>query len=200
MSFAAYYPYLVNSIVLLAPSGILRTLPEDYKSPFFQFRRFVPSSYLRRLVAGILGVNSSDAGRKDAASSDSKGVVSVDVAAITQWQFDHHHGFVHSFIDTIAHGPLMNQHTDWRRVCDIIKDKRTEGAPQGSASRLVNSKLLVIFGDDDKIVVGKDVVADLSEISGGSEHVVFKYTSGGHGFPVPSSDDVVKHICQFLDL
>ena len=37
MSFVARFLYLVNSVVLLAPVNILRRLPKDYKSIFFQY-------------------------------------------------------------------------------------------------------------------------------------------------------------------
>lgn len=61
MSFAAYFPCLVNSIVLLAPGGILRYLPQGYETPFFRYPRLVPPSYLRKLVGHILGVKMSGA-------------------------------------------------------------------------------------------------------------------------------------------
>lgn len=200
MSFAAYYPYLVHSIILLGPGGVLRALPEEYKNPFFRFRHFVPDSYLRRLVGNILGVDLSNTAVRKAALTTGKEIVTLDMATVAQWQFDHHEGFVYSFIDTIIHGPLMNQHADWKRVCNIIRGEPSGGAPRSHTSGLFNSKILVIFGDDDNIVVKEDVSADLSKMLGGPEHVEFRVTSGGHGFPVPSADDIVKHICQFLNL
>lgn len=59
MSFAATFPYLVNSVILLAPACLIRTLPESYGSTFFRHRSFVPTIYLRGLVATIIGVSSS---------------------------------------------------------------------------------------------------------------------------------------------
>lgn len=50
----------------------------------------------------------------------------------------------------------------------------------------------MIFGESDGIVVAKEVSEDLTKMLGGADHVEFKVVPGGHGFPVPSSDEVVK--------
>lgn len=52
MAFAADFPYLLNSIVLLAPGGIIRRLPAEYESLSFRYLRFLPPTYQRRLVDG----------------------------------------------------------------------------------------------------------------------------------------------------
>ena len=41
MSFTAHFHYLVNSIVLLAPAGIQRRMPDAYKSIFFRLHSIV---------------------------------------------------------------------------------------------------------------------------------------------------------------
>jgi len=46
MAFAAHFPYLINSIVLLAPVGILRYILEDYKSFLFRHASFIPGKYV----------------------------------------------------------------------------------------------------------------------------------------------------------
>lgn len=107
---------------------------------------------------------------------------------------------MYSLINTIKNGPLMYQHSDWKTVCDIIRGKGLGAASAGQSSKLFNGKLLVIMGDSDAVVVEKDLSADLSDMLGGSEHVDSKIVPGGHGFPVPSSSDVVKHICDFWHL
>lgn len=200
MSFPAYYPYLVNSIVLLAPGGILRYLPKEYETPFFRYPRLTPFSYLRRLVGNILEANQNSVPVADMATSEVKEEAELDIPAIVQWQFDYHKGFVHSFIDTIAHGPLMYQHSDWKKICNIVKGKDLGTGPANQPCKFFNSKLLVIMGDSDGVVVEKDLSADLLDIIGGPDHVEFKVVPGGHGFPVTSSNDVVKYICDFWNL
>ena len=58
-SFAAHFLYLVNSIVFLAPVGVLRYLPNDYKSFFYHCPSLVPTQILRRVVSKVLGVTMS---------------------------------------------------------------------------------------------------------------------------------------------
>ncbi|KAL8639312.1 MAG: hypothetical protein Q9228_003644 [Teloschistes exilis] len=201
VSLAAHYPCLINSIVLLAPGGLLRALPTGYGNPLYQFPRLVPTGYLRKLVANIIGVRvSADSGEVPVIGVDVMKKAPLDAAAITQWQFDHHKGFVYSFIDTVVHGPLMNQHADWKKLCDIIRGPSIGAVPTGQPSRRFDSKILVIFGDEDGLVVKEEVSADLLQMLGDPKHVDIRVVTGGHGFPMPSSDDVVKHIGIFMNL
>ncbi|KAL8634650.1 MAG: hypothetical protein Q9228_007762 [Teloschistes exilis] len=201
VSFAAHCSYLINSVVLLAPGGLLRALPNGYGNPLYQFPHLVPTSYLRKLVAGILGIKvSADLWNTPIDGADIKKEVPLDAGAISQWQFEHHKGFVYSFIDTLVHGPLMNQHADWKKLCDIIRGSSVGASPMDQRSSLFESKILVIFGDKDGIVVGGEVSVDLLQMLGDPKHIDIGVVPGGHGFPIPSSNDVVEHICIFMNL
>ncbi len=205
MSFAAHFPYLINSIILLAPAGILRYMPGDYETIFFRYPSLVPSWYLKRLVGKILGVDLAGAPAGLAEAEDNSLGTSLNskapnVPAIVQWQFDNHQGFVHSFINTIQHGPIMHQQSDWKKVCNIIKGESPGMQSSSQSCKIYNSKILGIFGDADAVVVRKHVSEDLEQMLGGPQHVDFKTVAGGHGFPVPSSDEVVKHISNFWKL
>ena len=210
MSFAANYHCLLNSIILLAPGGILRYVPDDYKSPFYKIPYLVPYNHLRKAVGKTLGVDmtgtkherteikpdvSEQVGLEDSVNSArlSDGRL-LDVPAVVQWQLEHHKGFVHSFVDTIRHGPIMQEHSDWQKVCDIVSGKDSAAHP---SCGIYNSKILVIFGQDDEIVVAKHVSEDLQKLLGGQEHVEFHSVSGGHGFPVSHSHDALRHILGF---
>ena len=215
MSFAAYFPYLVNSIILLGPGGILRSKPNIYDSVFFRFPWLFPSLYVRELVGRYLGVYlkslpydqslTADAitGRIDgetesARETSSKVVPPLDVSAIVRWQFENHQGFIHGFLSTTQHGPITNQHADWAKVGASLRDDVR--ATLQKPNRLKNQKLLVILGDTDDIVRADEMSHDLSDLFGSSKHVEIKIVSGGHGFPVPCSRELVEHIWQFWDL
>lgn len=201
VSFAAHYPYLINSIVLLALGSLLRALPEGYGNPLYQFPRLMPTGYLRKLVARIVGVKvSADSGEVPFVGADVKKKVPLGAAAITEWQFGHHKGFIYSFIDTVVHGPLMNQHSDWKKLCDIIRGASAGAVPTDQRSGLFDSKLLVIFGDEDRLVFKEEVSADLLQMLGDLRHIDIRVVPGGHGFPIPSSDDAVKHVGIFMNL
>lgn len=161
MSFAATFPYLVNSVVLLAPAGLVRTLPEGYGSIFFRHRSFVPTIYLRRLVATIIGVSSSIHRPKARVKSEPVTTDNLDLPALWQWQFDKHEGFVDAFIDTTQNGPLQRQHEGWKKALDIISGHSTGSSSTNVPCRLYDTKFLVICGDSDGIVVADEVREDI---------------------------------------
>ena len=156
---------------------------------------------MRKLVGNLLGVRQTDDQRVDAKSGSIKEREdALDIPAVVQWQFDHHKGFVSSFVDTLANGPIMFQHTDWKRVCNIIRGRDYGANAVGQPSRLCNNKVLVITGESDSVVVQKDLHADLSELMEDIGYIDFRTVPGDHGFPVASSGDVIQHISEFWGL
>ena len=212
MSFASHFPFLVNSIILLAPGGLLRRMPDGYDNLFFRYPSLVPLAYLRRLVGKILGVTLSGvpinqtlsetnvlAAPGVPPSSETRENQDLDIPAIVQWQFDNHRGFVHSFVNTINHGPLMQQHSEWSKICKIIRGESSNAPASSLSSQAHNSKVLVLLGEADGIVLVNEVSEDLKQLLG-PEHVEFRTIPGGHGFPVPHSDDVIEEISKFWKL
>ena len=147
-------------------------------------------------VAGVDKGNYADRPDEDM-KKYSVGKDQLNIPGIVQWQFDHHKGFCYSFVNTIRYGPIMNQESDWVKLCDIIKDKDLSSQSFHLDSNLRNSKILVVFGDTDGVVVAEDVSKDLVHMFGGPDHITFEIVPGGHGFPVPSCDEVVECISRF---
>lgn len=210
MAFAADFYHHVNSIVLLAPGGIIRRLPAEYETVFFRYPFLLPSSYLRRLVGATLGLKVSKSATGYSVPHDQSHIPGetardaetvrrkvLNIPGIVRWQFDNHRGFIHSFVNTIQYGPFQYQHSDWRRVCSIVKGDTAGTPPSSHRSRLFDSKILLVFGDADSIVLAGEVSADLLHIIGDPEHVEIKVVAGNHGFPVPSCDEVAEHISNF---
>lgn len=212
MSFVAHFPYLIRSIILLAPSGIIRSLPKGYGSVFFRYSTIVPSSYLRRLVGNILGAKLGMAPQicpvsKVSPAHESESQISKDsalrakqftnVSKVMQWQFDNHRGFLHSFVNSSQHGPVWHQESDWKKVCEIIKGERKP--PEYQSYHLQNSKILFIFGDSDEIIIRKEIIKDFELMLGGSKNAEFTVVPGDHSFPVLSSKEVVRHISDFWE-
>ncbi len=213
MKFAADFPYLVNSIVLLAPGGLIRRLPDDYETVFAWYPALLPDFYVRKLVGralelngplprieGVDGHEKSEATFERTREAKMMGVEVLDIAGMVQWQFHNHKGFVYSFINTLQNGPIQNQHSDWRRVCSIIRGDAARAPSSSHASKLFGSKILVILGDADNIVPADEFTADLLEMMGDGNHVEFKVVAGGHGFPVQRCDEVAKYISDFWRL
>ena len=206
MTFADKFPNLVDSIVLLGPAGLIRRSPEGYNSFFIHNPALAPSfDFMGNLVGQVLGVEVRKVPKPDIGitgphrsrhPTSAAAVVDykhMDIPAIVQWQYDNHQGFIHSFANTIRHGPPMGQLKTWRRVCDVI---RGETCP---SSKLHNSRILVFFGDADNVVVGDEVADDLIKILG-AEHVVFRYLPEGHGFQYRNSEEIVSCLAAFWNL
>ena len=213
IKFAADFPYLVNSIVLLAPGGLIRRLPDDYETVFSCNPALLPDFYARKLVGKALGLTglptrmegSDGHGKSQAAFERTReakmmGVEVLDIAGMVQWQFDNHKGFVYSFVNTLQNVPIQNQHSDWKRVCNVIRGDTACTPSSSHASKLFGSKILVILGDADNIVPADEFTADLLEMLGDGDHVEFKIVAGGHGFPVQRCDEVAKYISDFWRL
>ena len=196
MSFASHFPNLIDSIILLAPVGLLRSLPGDYSSFSLHHHEWTPFSYLRRVVASVVGVNpqkqaSSTAGSSKRASSDNP-----DLPALWQWQFDAHEGFVYSFADTIQNGPQLNQQSEWRKLCKIISGSDTD--PSTLHCKLRNSRVLLICGESDTVIKADETMAEMSKLLP-DENLVFRTVPGDHGFPIPSGEATLQHIFDFWD-
>ena len=213
MSFAAHFPCSVNSLVLLAPVGILRRLPNDYVSYLVRYSKYMPYALLEEHVRKMQGVGTSkttaDRTASDpstAKSYDSMKAADImfkerfDTSAIVEWQFRNHKGFVHSFTDTINNGPIMHQHSDWQKVCNILSGNKHQVPASQQRSKLFDSKLLVIAGESDGVVSGNEILSDLSKMMPDSSHLEFNYVPGGHGFLSTSSDETVEHILGFWKL
>lgn len=198
MSFASHFPYLINSIVLLAPGGLIKELPEGYTSTLFRYRRYVPSRLLRDLVAKILGTTLSPS-PLPLENATPVSVDNLDLPSLWQWQFDHHKGFIHSFVDTTQHGPLMHQHEDWTRACSHIAGNGLRPSNVSMPSKLSKSKFLIICGLEDTVVVKEEVQEQVSAMLP-ADRLVFRTVPGTHSFPAFSSADVMKHILDFWGL
>ena len=206
MHYAATHPELLESVVLLGPSGIVRRLPAEYTKWVFKFPFLDGTAYVRRAVAQCVGATTPLAQGSEVTGSEGEHPVinrqEPDMAAIVQWQWDSHQGFLHSFVDTLRYGPMLHQHEDWRAVCRILNMEKAPAHSTGAKSGLYGGKLLIIFGDDDTIVRNSEVVPDMKAMlrKGGEDHLVIRDVPGGHGFPTTEGSKVVEHIANFWKL
>ncbi|KAG8161089.1 hypothetical protein KVR01_009353 [Diaporthe batatas] len=179
--------------------GLLRRLPDGYDDQLMHHPELAPSrEAIREKIREILGVAPSgpalditrdERGSVTARKAPSRVETTFDMAALLQWQFDHHQGHVHSFQDTIRHGPIQALGL-WRKVCDMIAGRTPLDTP------LCNSKLLVFFGEDDGVVVGKETTEDILTLLP-SSLLQTEYLIGGHGFPYPNSEKITHAILSF---
>ena len=112
---------------------------------------------------------------------------------------DNHEGFVHSLVDTIRHELLIHQHSEWSNICKISRGENSDTPAATLSSKIHNSKILVIPGDADGIVVADGVSEDLGQILG-PEEVELRTVAGGRVFLFPAALEVIKHILDLWDL
>ena len=215
MAYAARYPQHVESMILLGPGGILRQMPDDYRSLFFRYPTLCSSELLKRLVAKAQGVKLTSSRnapimQKEAVTllnetDDMKDTEpwykkNLDLPAIVRWQFENHQGLIHTFVSNYQYGPIMYQNKDWEIVGKIIKGEAVATKTTSTSLRLRGGRILAIFAIDDSIANSKEVSQDLLQLIGATESVEIRWISGDHDFPVHKSDEVVDHIASFWDL
>jgi pimeloyl-ACP methyl ester carboxylesterase len=201
VDFSTSFPSLVKNIVLLAPTGLIRTYHFDWVSRFMYYG-YVPDWVLewvveRRLRGGPVHRQVSKTGdeRNPTVGDEVKGnrdpeyenAVLVEgrsditIAAIVKWQLDHHRGFVSSFVNSIRNSSIVGREETWRKL----------GEREG--------KVLVIGGRTDPVIVSEELRVDVLQVVG-EENVVWRVIDGAHEFPITKTEDVVKEVSAYWGL
>lgn len=81
MDFAATFPHLVHSVALIAPAGLIRSLPDVYVNFAQAARDGKSDAELNGMLAGVLSVG---------ASEDEEDEVVANAAALVRWQYENH--------------------------------------------------------------------------------------------------------------
>lgn len=222
-SFTSYFPHLVESLVLIAPAGLLRHsriatsskllysgLLPSWLVEYFVARRLrgkkpytPPSRRTTKTVADAAAaeVPSSPAGHP-ALARDSDAPIfpdrpAVSIADAVAWQVDTHPGFLPSFISSIKHAPVSDEHERWSIIgkrCEARRTAASSGAevPVG----LDENKVLVLLGRQDSVIVADETEGDARQALG-EENVEFVRLEGGHDVPVVSAKGCAEEIVRF---
>lgn len=177
MDFAATFPHLVRSVALLAPAGLIRSLPDVYVNFAKAAREGKNDVELNEMLAGVLGIGEGE--------NDENEVV-AKIAKTVRWQYENHQGHATSFVSTLLNGPVQNQGEIWLKACRNLLAKQQ--------ARLGKERMVVIGGKSDTVVRPEHVEEDLDGMMG-RENYVSGRVEGGHGFLVDES------VCeQIVDL
>jgi pimeloyl-ACP methyl ester carboxylesterase len=217
-AFMSHFPDLVSSLVTIAPSGLLRPHHISRSSRLIYSEGIIPESVLnffvrRRLRTPLyptpkpdkekLSVTDSVAAELPTLKSSTQAPISkshpdITIEAAVSWQVDHHDGFVPAFMSSIRHGPITEQHDDWRVIGRMLTQQAAAGAGVSSNHGLEHGKVLIITGVDDVIIKKDELVADATAALEG--HVVFNFIDAGHEAPIVKCQDVVHCIAEFWNL
>lgn len=208
-NFAATFPNMVETLILLAPAGLIR--PENFGrlSRLIFTSGVIPERVLawltkRRLrqpiasavskkvrkaaIANGLVPNGGKESYVDVAVQEAVDPVDeppqtpfeLEVIRYVHWALDTHRGFVTAFMSTIRHAPLLDQHDYWRRL----------------ASRKPGTTA-VLLGKDDNLIQRDDYVEDALPLLGGEENVYWRVVPGSHNFPFTHAADTLERIYEF---
>ncbi|KAH0499468.1 hypothetical protein TgHK011_006665 [Trichoderma gracile] len=202
--FAAAFPHLVSSLVLLAPAGLIN--PEDFGAvSLFVFKSgFVPErilAYLTRFrlqkpiaaarkpkeppstsptaaVADVAIPEATSAAKQNGDGSATTGIpLEQHVLMYVRWMVLNHPGFVPSFMSCIRHAPLTHQHDSWRRLA-----RRKAGTT------------MVLLARDDELIDAGDYEREALPLVGGKENVVWKVLPGAHDFVMTHTEHILREL------
>jgi pimeloyl-ACP methyl ester carboxylesterase len=218
-AFTSHFPSLVSSLVTIAPSGLLRPHHIARSSRLIYSEGIVPDSVLnffvrRRLRTPLYPTEPKADDEKPSATDSvaaelpspessvplplSKSHPDITIEEAVSWQVDHHDGFVPAFMSSIRHGPITEQHDDWRILGRRLTEQAAAGTTGTPDQGLENGKVLIITGKDDVIIKKDELVADATAALEGN--VVFRFIDAGHEAPILKGQDVVRCIAEFWNL
>lgn len=212
-AFASFFPDLLNSLTLIAPSGLIRPHNLGRTNRLLYATGVIPEPILHRAVKRRLktplfakrpGPDPSNIGTQDAVKAEinlesndhvvlSKNHPNITVEGAVSHQVDHHEGFVGAFMSSIRHGPIVEQHEYWRRIGKRLTTQNESSGSGGSG--LKNGKVLIVIGRNDAIIKTGELVPDATEVLEGN--VEFRYIEAGHEAPIKHGDVVVEYIMEF---
>ena len=199
--FTSYFPNWIGSLVLIAPSGVIRPRHFSKTNRILYSEGVIPEPLLLRMVKRRLQtplyppkkqpevekVGASEAVQAEtnieynstAPLSQSHPDVTIDKAVVHQ--VHHHDGFVSAFMSSIRYGPIQSQHTFWQKIGQHI-------GPKGE-------KVLIIAGTTDSIIDKDELLEDATAAFDGN--IDFKVIDAGHDVPIAKGNEVVKTIWSF---
>ena len=215
--FTSYFPSLVSNLVLIAPSGLIRTKHISWKSRLiYGSQGLIPERIIewivgRRLWTGPQAARSiePDPDLKDVGKEATGGLSAKEmyksahhllipqypqstVSGVVDWQIKYHKAFIPAFISSIRHGPIHNQQSRWGKIgLDINRRIRNrEGGMK---------EVHLILGAKDPIIIAEELIEDALEVIG-EEHVKWKlFGDAGHDVPMERARDIAQYVSHILD-
>ncbi|WYZ34935.1 hypothetical protein EsH8_I_001211 [Colletotrichum jinshuiense] len=203
-SFAASFPHMVESLVLLAPAGLISANNFGTAARVTFQSGLVPERILaavtrKRLQKPLAGkrpnkiADEDDPAEKfvDVAAAEVSGPdgdgadvpVERRVREYVPWMVAHHEGFVPAFMSCVRWAPLSGQHDTWRAL-----GQRKKGTTA------------VLIGRADEVIDVEDYEKDGLPLLGGDENVLWKVLPGGHDFVMTKTEHIMRELDAFWGL
>lgn len=202
-SFATTFPAMLDSLVLLAPAGLIRAADFGVIARLTFRSGLVPERILalatKQRLQRPIAASSKPRTRPPLSKEHSGTEKIVDVAfsetspasvppeetplerrvdEYVRWMVTHHAGFVPAFMSCIRHAPLTDQHPTWEKLGHLMEPGR----------------LVVLLGENDEIIDWCDYERDGLPLLGGREKVHWKVLGGSHDFVMTHAEDILQEI------
>ncbi|EME49271.1 hypothetical protein DOTSEDRAFT_68141 [Dothistroma septosporum NZE10] len=222
-AFTSYYPELVQSLVLIAPGGLLRPTRISLSSKLL-YSGLLPDQLVNRIVKHKLqaGGNKPNVPKMksvkhkldvaDAAaeelpddngahgpSSESplfEGRGKVSPATVVAWQTEVHDGFVPAFVSCVKWAPIHDGHEHWRTIGERCQARRSPSDEEDVLRGLKEGKVLLILGTSDAVISAKETEEDATTALGANNLRTVKLF-GGHDLPITNSEGCARVMVDF---
>jgi pimeloyl-ACP methyl ester carboxylesterase len=200
--FTSYFPEMVEALVLLCPSGLIRQRHISKTSRVLYSEGVIPEPLLLRLVKRRLKTplyppkqqNDDKIGATKAAKAEvpiesnstamiSKKYPNVTIDKAIVHQVDYHEAFAGAFMSSIRYGPIQYQHARWTSMAENLKQR-------SSGDNL--HKVLIVAGEFDSIIDATELREDATELLG--DHLEYHVVSAGHDAPIVKGPEIVELI------
>jgi pimeloyl-ACP methyl ester carboxylesterase len=214
--YASWFPEAVESLILIAPAGLLRNDRVAWWSKMV-YGGFLPRTLVEKMVKKrLLGnsaqqqpektsvgiVQSAEAEAPTESNEQNIGLFAgrppFSVATSVAWQADAHPGFVSSFISSIQNSPISAQQHRWQIIASRLNEQRSNPNDSVAAKQgLREGKVLLLLGDKDSVIVAEEVGEDAKEAMG-DVNLKTEVLAGGHDLPIAGVESCAKAIGDFL--
>jgi pimeloyl-ACP methyl ester carboxylesterase len=216
-SFTSFFPSLVSSLVLIAPSGLLRPNRVSLRTKILYSKSMLPEPLLiylvrKRLRGFVAPPNSRSSGHADIQpavpakanvfghepQSDAKlpqTPSELDPARIVEFQVQHHLAFVRAYMSSMRYGPIMKEQAAWKRIGQRLSLQKQTKEDGRSAVGLDRGKVLVICANEDTSIISNELLPDATIVFEGN--VEFQHFDAGHDVPISKSTEVADAIWEF---
>ncbi|RMZ80470.1 hypothetical protein DV737_g3035, partial [Chaetothyriales sp. CBS 132003] len=201
--FTSYFTDLVDSLVLIAPAGLIRARHFSRTNKVLYSEGVIPEPILmhlvkRRLKRPISGPRTQAQTQDDTVSVEeaiqsetnieanstaplSHAHPDITLERAVAHQVENHHGFPSAFMSSIRYGPIQDQHPLWQKIGRHLTNTK--------------SKALVVLGTRDGIIHAEELQEDAAAVL--DNNVEFRLLEAAHDVPVTRGDQIVDHIWSF---
>lgn len=212
--YASWFPESVESLILIAPAGLLRNARVAWWSKMV-YGGFLPTTLVEKMVkkrllggsphqqpektsVGIVRSAEAEEPADEGGAGLFPGRPPYSVGTSVAWQADAHPGFVASFISSIQNSPISAQQHRWQIIASRLDEKRSNPSDSVAARQgLKEGKVLLLLGDKDSVIVAEEVSEDAKEAMG-QANLKIEVLAGGHDLPVAGVESCAKAIGDFL--